>query len=709
MPETDRRRPQIEDRSKLLLPLVLTIVAWALILMLADFSIYFQRYTTRIDNSFEVPVQFKNHFQDLNGDGLSEKIQYRYNTNNQTPGVIYFDNQNLIINQWNFTGKWLDDQKIFFGDLDGNKFLETYTFTRNNDSLFMHIGELMKSEGEGIYVQNRFFSTVNINEDKNYDVRVVSAMTEDLDKDGIKELVFTCTSGFSLHPRQSFAYYVKQDSLVVSPRSSAHYSHLINYADFNGDGIRDITGATSASSNSTENEPYPDSLAWIMALDPVSMDYIFPPVGIDYGIGTNVQSSFIKLGDQTLLNTVVINKNAHSGISSYLHRIYNNKGEIIKEKQYPKEMFEVFPVPIIRRALTEKPLFIDPLGNLFHLDENLEFQTYQKNTKKLDYFNTIEQMCLDIDNDQKLECIVFSRKSVPDELIIFENNFKDIIRIPLPNSRLGKKYHASIVRKEDGNQIYFQTDKMAYEISYYNNPFYHFYYAAYLGIFVFLYLFFFLLQRLQAQIAYRRFNLEKELIRNQLTIAKNQLEPHFILNTLNNIGYMFMDKNTKDAQYYFGKYAGLIHRSLQYANQVETSLKEEIEFIKDYIELQKIRFNNELKFTLFIEDEINLEEYRVPHSLVYTFVENAIKHGLTRKEGEKELDLHIEKYDNFIRIRIADNGIGRKKSKELKTTDTGYGMLIINNIITSYNKLYGKQIEFRIQDLREGTMVIVRV
>jgi len=197
-----------------------------------------------------------------------------------------------------------------------------------------------------------------------------------------------------------------------------------------------------------------------------------------------------------------------------------------------------------------------------------------------------------------------------------------------------------------------------------------------------------------------------DLMKQQLTISKNQLEPHFMLNTLNNIGYMFISENKEDAQYYFGKFASLIHRGLKYADQVETSLQEELEFIRDYLILQKKRFNGDLEFSIEVDEKIKLTDLKIPHSLLYTFVENAIKHGLAPKNDNRRLTVIVSNEEKNTLVIINDNGIGCAQSNELKTSGTGKGLHIIKNIVAGYNKLFNRDISYKVNDLTDEKGIV---
>jgi LytS/YehU family sensor histidine kinase len=100
-----------------------------------------------------------------------------------------------------------------------------------------------------------------------------------------------------------------------------------------------------------------------------------------------------------------------------------------------------------------------------------------------------------------------------------------------------------------------------------------------------------------------------------------------------------------------------------------------------------------------VEDVIEEDKIQIPHSLIYTFVENAIKHGLKPKVNDRKMEIRVEQVKEQTRITIQDNGIGRQRSKELNTTDTGKGMEIIKTIIKGYNQLYGEHISYTVEDV----------
>ena len=132
---------------------------------------------------------------------------------------------------------------------------------------------------------------------------------------------------------------------------------------------------------------------------------------------------------------------------------------------------------------------------------------------------------------------------------------------------------------------------------------------------------------------------------------------------------------------------------------METSLGEELKFVRDYLILQKKRLDDDLNFTIEADENIELNNIKIPHSLIFTFVENAIKHGLRPKPKDRELKIIVKQDSDKIIITITDNGIGRKQSHALKTTGTGKGLSIVANIVEGYNKLNKRDISFEVKDL----------
>ena len=143
------------------------------------------------------------------------------------------------------------------------------------------------------------------------------------------------------------------------------------------------------------------------------------------------------------------------------------------------------------------------------------------------------------------------------------------------------------------------------------------------------------------------------------------MNPHFFYNALNTIqAYIFTNEKQK-ANAYLAKFSKLTRNVLEMSEKETISLNEEIEALKLYLELEKMRFSDQFNFDIVLENSLDKENIEFPPMLIQPYVENAIKHGLLHKKGEKELMITFRKEQNLLIVLIDDNGIGRKRSKEL--------------------------------------------
>ncbi|MCB0807370.1 MAG: histidine kinase, partial [Bacteroidales bacterium] len=207
---------------------------------------------------------------------------------------------------------------------------------------------------------------------------------------------------------------------------------------------------------------------------------------------------------------------------------------------------------------------------------------------------------------------------------------------------------------------------------------------------------------------------EKEKMELQLKTIKNQIDPHFAFNAINMIGSMVYKSDPDTVYDHFSKLAQLIRSTLKDSAKISRSLKEEIEFVKNYVEIQQARFKGKFKFQLEIDKHTNLN-IEVPKMIIQTYVENAIKHGLVHKEGDGILLIGIKGCEQGLQIVISDNGIGRQKASSLNRQSTGMGLKIVEQIFSMYKKLYHYEITQEIIDLKdetgkpEGTEVIITI
>ena len=162
-------------------------------------------------------------------------------------------------------------------------------------------------------------------------------------------------------------------------------------------------------------------------------------------------------------------------------------------------------------------------------------------------------------------------------------------------------------------------------------------------------------------------NLEKNLNQSKLKAIKSQMNPHFFYNALNTLQSYILSNEKKQAIEYLSKFSNLTRTILELTEKDYISVNEEIKTLKLYLDIEKARFEDDFKYEINTNSDLDNEHIKIPSMMLQPYVENAIKHGLLHKKDNKELKISFEKNNDILKITIDDNGIGRQKSGELNT------------------------------------------
>ncbi len=154
---------------------------------------------------------------------------------------------------------------------------------------------------------------------------------------------------------------------------------------------------------------------------------------------------------------------------------------------------------------------------------------------------------------------------------------------------------------------------------------------------------------------------------------RSQMNPHFIFNAMSSIQNFILDNKNKMAHEYLSKFAKLIRNVLEFSRKDFIQLREEIETLSIYIQLEKLRASDKFSYTITTASDINPEKCLIPSMIIQPFIENAIVHGLFSKEGnDGMLTVYFEQKGLQLICTIEDNGIGREKSKEIRDKKEKY-------------------------------------
>ena len=165
---------------------------------------------------------------------------------------------------------------------------------------------------------------------------------------------------------------------------------------------------------------------------------------------------------------------------------------------------------------------------------------------------------------------------------------------------------------------------------------------------------------------------EAELLRLQATelqlkALRAQMNPHFMYNALNSIQHYITSYEISSASTYLAKFAKLMRQSLDYSEMQVISLEKEVEFLQDYLYInKKLRFQDKLEYEIIVDAEIEDDMVGMPAMIVQPYVENAIEHGLRLKNDGKVMVEFLQHDDDTIKCVISDNGIGRRQAFELR-------------------------------------------
>lgn len=194
---------------------------------------------------------------------------------------------------------------------------------------------------------------------------------------------------------------------------------------------------------------------------------------------------------------------------------------------------------------------------------------------------------------------------------------------------------------------------------------------------------------------------QKQKLEAELSALKAQLNPHFLFNTLNNIYSLSLDKSDRAPELIL-KLADLMNYTLYECNDENIPISKEIEFIKNYIELEKIRLNNEIKIHFDVIG--HYEDCKIAPLLFIPFIENTFKHGINQRPTNPYIDIIFDFSDKkMIRFTIENS---KPESLEMKNNSKGIG---IENVRKRLDLLYKNRYEFNIKNSLEKYKVDLKI
>lgn len=209
--------------------------------------------------------------------------------------------------------------------------------------------------------------------------------------------------------------------------------------------------------------------------------------------------------------------------------------------------------------------------------------------------------------------------------------------------------------------------------------------------------------------------LQRDIVELEQKALLLQMNPHFIFNSINTIQALYI-KNKDVADDYLIKFSTLLRQILEFSKKKIIHLDQEVEFLRNYLEINQLRFDNKYHFEFKGLETINQTEIGIAPLVIQPFIENALIHGIQSLKVKGYIVVNFRIENEYLVCEITDNGVGRKKSKERNKTKVheSIGMEITKKRLDFHNKNISKS-NLKIIDLEDvngnaiGTKVIIRI
>ncbi len=176
--------------------------------------------------------------------------------------------------------------------------------------------------------------------------------------------------------------------------------------------------------------------------------------------------------------------------------------------------------------------------------------------------------------------------------------------------------------------------------------------------------------KLKANEESEKLRLEKEVLEMEQKALRLQMNPHFIFNALNAIQDQIRVEDNKGARHSLSKFSKLMRQVLDSSLTDYISLELELNILENYLNIEKLTRNNSFEYSIDLGDDIDPEEEGIPSMIVQPFLENAIIHGIAGLESVGRIAITFDIENEFLIVKIKDNGVGREKAKKLKSQQT---------------------------------------
>jgi two-component system LytT family sensor kinase len=194
--------------------------------------------------------------------------------------------------------------------------------------------------------------------------------------------------------------------------------------------------------------------------------------------------------------------------------------------------------------------------------------------------------------------------------------------------------------------------------------------------------------------------LKTQLAQARLQALKMQLHPHFLFNTLHSISSLVLEDPPR-ANSMIARLGDFLRLTLEHSEEQMVMLKEELEFLRCYLEIEQVRFEDRLSVDFRIEP--TTLSAHVPHLILQPVVENAIQHAIAPRATPGCIKIEAKRLDGLLRLEVKDNGPGIKtKSNSVERQGLG-----LSNVRARLKQIYGTEFRFEMANAPEGGLTVV--
>ncbi len=625
----------------------------------------------------------KVYMLDVQGKGIIERVE-SFQTEQNSFSFHYYDSQGKLYDQFNFPYSYNSRlSNLFFFDTNEDGLKEVFGFTVKGDSIFMSYIEPYKDNHE---FHTFFITTIYTGQRKKLDASVHQIVSYDIDNDSSMELVFSVLVGYNWFPRKIFVFHPETGQVQSSEEFGVHFYNLTPF-DYKDDGQTELLCVSSSAKNipPETDVKYLDDRSRLFVFDQ-KLKEVCTPLEFPYGIASVVRYFICDESKGEIL--ALFHSYSNDCASTFVRKI--NLCEKNKEGKTVYLSNDIGKHAYFFRKDEDNFIIFSGLGKIYEFDsdlnvsDSLDLRLKSENNKVMMY---------DFFEDGRPD---FCSLDLFSNVHVFLGNFNDEILIePQEGDSI-----IDFIRIPDKNQILVTTryNLQFYTISY--NPFFYLKYPVYVLIYLFVAAFIWIWQQARMRQLQEKYELRNQVRTLRIQIFQNQLNPHFIFNTLNGVASVIKKGDTEKAFNVFMRFSKMVRNILDNFESNFISFEKEMDLVQNFIELQKFRYKELFEYEILIEDK-DLNKIQIPRMIVQVHAENAIKHGLIPKGAGGMLKIHASRSEDTLKILVEDNGVGREFSKNMSTVTYGIGLKTLNCLIEEINSENKFKILQNIYDLED--------